>query len=140
MLGVTPPTITLLFAADCGLINIWLSVRAGMVRIKGRVMVGDEGNPLMLARMRAHANFNEYVPMALIVMALIELVQGHSNALWILGAMLVLGRLLHPFGMERPAPNPWRLGGILLTWAASVGLIAWAIWIVTHPGAGIRYF
>ena len=140
MPGVTPPTITLLFAAAFGLINIWLAVRAGAVRIKGKVMIGDQGNPLMLARMRAHANFNEYVPMALIVMGLIELVAGHSNALWILGAMLVAGRLLHPFGMERAAPNPLRMGGIVLTWLASLALIFWAIWIVTHPAAGIRYF
>jgi uncharacterized membrane protein YecN with MAPEG domain len=52
---------------------------------------------------------------------------GASRGLWLVGALLVLGRVLHPFGMDRPAPNPYRVGGMTLTWAALIALVVWAI-------------
>lgn len=140
MLPITPPTVTLLFAAALGLVNMWLAFRAGSLRMKGKAAVGDGGDPLMTARMRAHSNFSEYVPLALILMALIEVTTGHGTGLWVIGALLVIGRLMHPFGMERPVPNVLRMGGILLTWATTLALIVWALWIVLHPAPGVIYF
>ena len=46
---------------------------------------------------------------------------------WIFGIALVIGRLLHPFGMERPSPNPFRITGILLTYVVTAALIVWGI-------------
>lgn len=140
LVPITLPTVTLLFAAALALVNLWLAFRAGSLRMKGRAAVGDGGDPLMMARMRAHANFNEYVPIALILMTLIELVTGHATGLWVIGALLVVGRLMHPFGMERPVPNPLRMGGILLTWGTLLALIVWGIWIVLQPAPGVVYF
>lgn len=141
MTAIAPPVVTLLFAAALGLVNMWLAFRAGVLRMKGKALVGDGGDPLMMARMRAHANFNEYVPIALILMALIELVGGRANALWLFGSVLVVARLLHPYGMERPAPNPLRMIGILLTYVVTLGLIGYAVWLLFHPpGSGAAYF
>ena len=137
---VSLPAVTLLFAAALGLINLWLSIRVARARIGRKVMTGDGGDSFVIARMRAHANFNEYVPIALVLMGLIELMGGRGTPLWVIGTMLVIGRLLHPFGMERPAPNPFRAGGIALTVIANVALIGWAIWMLLHPPAGIGYF
>ena len=139
MTAITPPTITLLFAAALGLLNLWLSIRTGMLRVRGKASIGDGGDPLLLARMRAHANFVEYVPMALILMALIELIVGHSTILWAVGSLLVVGRLIHPFGMERAAPNPFRVGGILITYLVTLGLVGWGIWIAFHSPAHVTY-
>ena len=134
------PAVSLLFAAALGLVNLWLSLRAMAVRVKSQVMLGDEGNPLMRARMRAHANLTEYVPMALILMALIEMMGGRGTALWVIGSLLVVGRILHPFGLERPGSNPLRAGGILLTLGATAALIGWAVWMLMHPAGGAAYF
>jgi uncharacterized membrane protein YecN with MAPEG domain len=119
--------VTLVIAAACGLINIWLAARLSRGRIKGKVMVGDGGDPAMEAAMRAHANFIEYAPIVLILMALIELARGPLMILWAIGAVFVLARIAHPLGMTRPAPNPLRVGGALVTWVVTLLLAGWAL-------------
>lgn len=119
--------ITLTIAGAAALINLWLSWRAGSVRIKHKIMVGDGGDPLMQARMRAHANFVEYAPFVLILMGLIELARGPHVSLWTAGIAFLLARIAHPFGMERPAPNPFRMAGILVTYLVLIGLAGWAL-------------
>jgi hypothetical protein len=121
------PTVTLIFAAAFGLLDLWLGVRVSSVRVSRKVSLGHGDVPGMEARMRSHANFNEYVPIALILMLLIELNVGASRALWVIGALLVLARVLHPFGMDRPAPNPYRAGGAMLTWGVLLALVVWAV-------------
>ena len=121
------PQVTLIFAAALGLLNLWLGVRVTRLRVSRKVSIGHGDVPVVESRMRAHANFNENVPIALILMMLIEMQVGASRGLWLVGALLVAGRVLHPFGMDRSAPNPYRMGGIMLTWTALVALVVWAI-------------
>lgn len=121
------PLITLIFAAALGLLNLWLGVRVSRLRGARKIPVGHGDVPALEGRIRAHANFNEYVPIALILMMLIEMSVGGSRGLWVIGALLVVGRVLHPFGMDRPAPNPYRVGGMVLTWGALAALVVWAI-------------
>ena len=97
------------------------------VRVSRKVSLGYGEVPGMEGRCRAHANFNEYVPMALILMGLVEMNVGASRWLWVIGAVLVVARVLHPFGMDRPAPNPYRAGGAILTFVSLLALIVWAI-------------
>lgn len=120
-------TVTLVIAAACGLINLWLAVRVSRVRVSGKVMIGDGGDPAMIAKTRAHANLVEYAPFVLILMALIELARGPVLMLWVLGVVFVLARLAHPIGLDRPAPNPLRAGGALGTWLVLLGLSGWAL-------------
>lgn len=119
--------ITLTFAAAAGLINLWLAIRVSSVRIKGKVLHGDGGSPVMLHRMRAHANFTEYAPFILILMGLIELARGSSMWLWAVGAVFVVARLAHVIGMERTTPSALRAGGAMLTWAVMLVLSVWAL-------------
>ena len=125
-----PLTISLIIAVALAVINLWLSIRTGQARQLAKVSIGDGGNPLLTARMRAHANFVEYVPIALILMALIETHRGNPQILWLIGIALVIGRVIHPFGMERPSPNPFRIGGILLTYLVTIALIVWALILI----------
>jgi hypothetical protein len=127
-----PLVTTLIIAVALAVVNLWLSIRTGQARQAAKVSVGDGDNPLLRARMRAHANFIEYVPMALILMALIDSSGSNSQLLWLLGIALVIGRILHPFGMERPSPNPFRIGGILLTYLVTIALIVWAVVILVR--------
>jgi uncharacterized membrane protein YecN with MAPEG domain len=91
------------------------------------VSIGDGGDEGVATRMRAHANFAEYTPIFLILLAAVELAVGASLWLWAVAILFVLSRLAHPFGMERPAPNFLRMAGIGLTWLALLALALWAI-------------
>ena len=126
--------VTLTIAAACAVINIWIAARVVRGRVKGNVLMGDGGVPQMMSGMRAHANFVEYAPFVLILIALIELARGASIWLWALGAVFVLARIAHPLGMARDAPNPLRAGGALLTWIVTLLLAGWALAIAFDAG------
>lgn len=119
--------VTLVIAAACGIINLWLALRVTRRRVGGKIMMGDGGDSLMLSQGRAHANFVEYAPFVLVLITLIELARGASPWLWALGVVFVIARVAHPIGMDRPAPNPFRAGGIMLTWVVLALLSGWAL-------------
>lgn len=121
---------TLTIAAACAAINIWLALRVSQRRIRGKVMIGDGGAGPLQAAVRAHANFIEYAPFVLILLAGIELAGGSGTWLWVAGAVFVLGRVAHALGMDRAAPNPLRAGGIVATWLVLAVLAAWALMLV----------
>ncbi len=121
--------ITLTIAGAAALMNIWLAVRVSQLRVRHKVSVGDAGDARVACRMRAHANFVEYTPIFLILLALVELARGSQAWLWGIAIVYILARLAHPFGMDRPAPNPLRMGGILVTWLVLAGLAGYALTI-----------
>jgi uncharacterized protein len=112
--------IALTAAAAAALINFWLGFRVGQVRTREKVSVGDGGNEAVIRRMRAHANFVEYAPFVVILIALIELATGTSTWLWIVMALFMIGRILHAFGMDGWLPG--RMIGTIVTMLTMVGL------------------
>jgi uncharacterized protein len=127
-------TITLTIAGAAALLNLWLGARVSQLRIRDKISIGDGGNPAVAARMRAHANFAEYAPLFLILLGLVELARGSETWLWAVGILFILGRLMHPFGMDRPAPNVLRMGGTTITFLSLVGLALYALSIpYTQP-------
>lgn len=119
--------ITLTTAGAAALLNLWLSIRVGTIRNKVGVSIGDGGNEMLIRRMRAHSNFVEYAPFFLILLGLIELADGPKSWLWGFAVAFIIGRILHPFGMDRPFPNRFRLGGIILSNLALIGLAFYAL-------------
>ena len=119
--------ITLTIAAAAALINIWLGARVSQLRIRHKVSIGDAGNDRLACRMRAHANFIEYTPFFLILVAAIELSRGSETWLWAVAIVYILGRLAHPFGMDRPAPNALRMVGAIVTWVVLAALAVYAL-------------
>lgn len=121
--------ITLTIAGAAALLNIWLGRRVGQLRITHKISIGDGGNEALTARMRAQANFVEYTPLVLILIALIELAIGSKLWLWIVGVLYILARIAHAFGMDRRHPDPLRLRmiGILATMVILLGLALYAI-------------
>lgn len=122
--------ITLSIAAAAALINLWLALRIVVGRVRGKILIGDGGDSRLASGMRAQANFVEYAPFVLVLMALIELAGGASFWLWMLGGVFILARIGHGWGMMRPAPNIGRAGGAMGTWAVLALLAGWAIGIV----------
>lgn len=119
--------VTLTIAAAAALLNIWLALRVGRVRMAEKVSLGDGGNPRMLARMRAHSNYAEYTPFFLILLALVELARGTSPWLWAVGVIYMLARILHAFGMDAARPGKLRGIGIAGTLLALLVLAVWAL-------------
>ena len=119
--------ITLTIAAAAALLNIWLGMRVSRLRVAHKVMMGDGGVPALIARMRAHANFVEYTPLFLILLGGIELAHGSSTWLWLAAILFILGRVAHAFGMDRPAPNPLRFGGMIATMLPLLALAGYAL-------------
>jgi len=67
-------------------------------------------------RMRAHANFMEYVPLALILLILLELQGFQDSFIHIMGIGLLAGRILHGLKMSRLVDIPYgRQIGMLTT-------------------------
>lgn len=108
-------TITPLYA---GILAIWfvvLSMRV-VARRRAGINLGDGGDPDMLRRIRAHANFAEYVPLILVMMAMLEM--GGVLAPWVihaLGITLVAARLLH--GIALAYTKKWFFGRFVGTLA-----------------------
>jgi len=85
-----------------GLLVLWFLVLAWrVIRRRGHgISLGDGGDPAMLRVIRGHANFAEYVPLALLLMAILELCNLSAYVLHALGAMLLIGRLLHGYAFS----------------------------------------
>ncbi len=119
--------VTLTIAAAAAVVNLWLAFRIVPTRLKDKVLLGDNGNPVLQGRMRAQANFVEYAPFILILFALIELGGGSPQLLWIAGVVFVIARIAHAFGMDRATSNLPRAVGALATWALMALLAVWAL-------------
>jgi uncharacterized membrane protein YecN with MAPEG domain len=122
--------ITLSTAAAAAVLNIWLSSRVVLARRPLKISVGDGGNEAVLRRMRAHANFAEYAPIFLILLAAIELAGGNSRILWVVAVVFVLARVSHGLGMDAGSPRLLRMIGMMTTTFVSAGLSVYAIMLV----------
>lgn len=102
-------------------INISISAILGIMvvrmRRKTRTSVGDGGEKAMLKALRAHGNNVENVPLALVVIGLLEALGAHVYFIHFLGVCLTVGRLLHARGMYQTlGPSTPRILGMVLTW------------------------
>ena len=102
-----------------GLVTIYMVLCARVVVLRRRhvVGIGDGGHHDLKRALRAHANFTENVPLTAL---LIALASASAAPAWIHGlcAALVLGRVIHAWGLSRhPGASAGRLYGAGLTWA-----------------------
>ena len=88
------------------------------------------GDNLVLARkIRIFGNFIEVVPHALILMAIVEAMGGRAEMLHAIGGLLVLSRVLLPFGLNPENGKTFAriAAGITatLSMGISIGFIFW---------------
>ena len=104
------------YAAILALFFMYLSTRVMFARRAAGVVLGTGGDRPLERWSRVHANFAEYVPLALILLVAMEI---RGNAAWYLHLLcvgLVLGRVAHALGLSHePDRMPFRAGGVLLT-------------------------
>lgn len=105
--------ITGLYAALLGLIFLALSHYVIAGRKRYGVALGEGGNDDLAVRVRIHGNFAESVPIALILMMLVEMQGAPLLSLHAMGLVLITGRIAHIAGLRGPSLRWWVVGTVL---------------------------
>lgn len=113
------PAITALYAALSALLLVVLSVRVIAVRRDLRVALGDGDDERLARRIRAHANFIEYTPLALLLILLNELLGGAGWLIHGLGVALLFGRSVHAWSLAARSQRG-RVVGMSCTFAVLI--------------------
>jgi uncharacterized membrane protein YecN with MAPEG domain len=118
--------VTALYAGLLALYFVWLATRVIKARRQYHVALGS-AHRLVERAVRAHGNFAEYVPFALLLIGLCEINSLPDWALHALGVALLAGRIAHATGIAREPENfRWRVIGTSLTFTV-IGVAAAAL-------------
>lgn len=124
-----PLQVTSLYAALLGIVGIVLWALVGRARGPANVSLGDGGDAALLEAMRRHLNWAENVPFIVVLFAIIEVNGGSRTWLHVLGATLVVARIIHPFGLDAHFAMKWQrmvgAGGTFLVMIAAVATLLW---------------
>jgi len=121
-----------LWAGVSILFMIGLSAVTVRRRRRHLVAFGDGGQAELTAASRAFGNATEYLPVGLVALLLLALVGTPSLVIHVLGATLLLGRVLHAVGLlYQRGPSMGRVVGMILTYlallVAAVTLVAYGV-------------
>lgn len=118
--------VTAFYAALFGVMLVALSVQVVRRRGRFRVDLGDGDNAELRRAIRIHANFIEYVPMALILFGAAEVNEAPRWLLHGLGQVLLLGRMAHVYALTA-ANLPVRVAAMAATWTTILVLALWLL-------------
>ena len=121
--------ITPLYAAIAALFFVALSFRTLLLRRRLGIAIGTGDNQKMERAIGVHSNFAEYTPIALLLIYFYETQTESLVLIHILCVSLIIGRLLHAYGVSQMKENfRFRVTGMILTLgcliAVSIRLIA----------------
>lgn len=95
---------------------IFLSVRVVRIRRQEKIGIGDANNVRLRRAIRAHGNFAEYAPLAVILAAFVEIQQFAAIIVHALCWILIIGRLIHAYGVSQEKEDyRFRVAGMVLT-------------------------
>lgn len=116
------------YAAILGLFFIAITLRVGLYRVKTNILIGDGNDAEMVRRMRGQANFVETVPIALILLVMMEL--NYASATWMhsLCGLLLVARVLHYIGLTELGPMACRVVGMFGTIATILVSAGWLLY------------
>ena len=113
------PSITSAYLGILALLYLMLGLQVSRLRRGHRVLFGDGDNIKLRSAIRAHANFAEYVPIIVLMVAMLEISGMPAMRVHLLMGALLVARLLHPLGLYvGPRTLQFqicRVGGISLT-------------------------
>jgi uncharacterized membrane protein YecN with MAPEG domain len=98
---------------------VGLSIPVMLRRRAARVGLGAGEDKMLLARMRAQANFAEYTPFILVMLGLAENQGGRVWWLALLGGGFLIGRVLHAYALWYGVMR-FRVVSMTMTWAILV--------------------
>src|SRR6187549_1298064 len=132
------PSITSAYLGILALLYLVLGLQVSRLRRGHRVLFGDGDNIKLRSAIRAHANFAEYIPIIVLMVAMLEMSGMPALRVHLLMGALLVARLLHPLGMYvGPRTLQFqicRVGGILLTLMVMAGAALLLLWRFL-PGA-----
>ncbi len=118
------PSITAGYLGVLGLLYLALAIQVVRLRRRHKAGFGDGGNEALRCAIRAHGHFAEYVPLIVLMVALLEMSGLASAKVHTLMGLLLVSRVLHPLGMyAKPFTLQFRagrIGGMVLTIAVLV--------------------
>ncbi len=109
------------------LLIVVLSVQVSLRRKKANAVFGDAGDLTLQRRIRAHGNFIEYAPLAVLALALIEFRDGPSWLVCSVAVGFVFGRVVHAIGMLFTSTAPVRAIAMLVNHASFVAAGIWLL-------------
>ncbi|MGA2794937.1 MAG: MAPEG family protein [Roseiarcus sp.] len=128
------PTVPIvaLYAAILGLLAAALTLNVILNRVRSSVESGDGGVPALMQALRAHGNFIEQAPIALILIASAEAAGARALVVHALGLALLIARFASAVALNRTVrQSPLRqfsggLSDLLLIIASATILLALA--------------
>jgi len=93
--------ITIFYAALLALFYLYLSLRIIGIRKEVRASIGDGGSNKLNRAIRVHANFSEYVPLALLLLYFLETQSANAIVVHFLAALLLIARIVHAYGVSQ---------------------------------------
>jgi uncharacterized protein len=125
------PYYTAIYTAVLGLLAALLTINVIVNRVRAKVDFGDGGVAALGQAIRAHANFAEHTPLALLLIGLVEAFGYPALAVNGLAVVFLLARLLSAFGLNMTLRQSFgRQTGAALTilvTATSAALIIYAV-------------
>ena len=117
----------LIFTAISAVILTFIFIKLAFnviaLRTKNKIAIGDGGNQDLARAIRAHGNFSEYSPLALILIACLEINGCWWFVLLPLAAMFIAGRVIHAFGISKNETEfKQRILGMKLTFLSLIFL------------------
>lgn len=124
------PMITAFWTGLIGLLGVLLAINVVRNRLKLGVDIGDGGKDEMNRAVRVFGNFAEYVPLALVMIALLEMSGGTRWLIHALGAVLLAARLGHAWGLSSSSGRSLgRFVGTTATWIVIMVAGAMLVWV-----------
>ncbi|HHF2917382.1 hypothetical protein D8S93_18090 [Vibrio sp. VGrn 2] len=91
--------ITALYASILAILIIWLAVQVIKQRRLNQVAYADGGVEALQIARSAQSNATEYIPITLILMALLEFNSAYPTWIHLTGIIFVIGRIIHARGI-----------------------------------------
>ena len=114
-------TIVPFYAAVLAILYLALTFAVIRNRYRLKVSLGDGGDLRLNRVIRGHGNFAEYVPLSLLLLAFAEIGGTEVVAIYLGGALLLAGRLLHAYALALTEQNlSARRYGMILTLASII--------------------
>ncbi|AWH87486.1 MAPEG family protein [Limnobaculum parvum] len=114
--------VSALYAVLGALLLFKLSLDVVKLRNQYRVPFGDGGFYELQMAVRIHGNAVEYIPIALILMVIMEMNGANIWLVHVSGMMLFAGRLSHYYAL-RHRDWSWRRSGMIATYISMVMMI-----------------
>ncbi|GAK17129.1 LOW QUALITY PROTEIN: glutathione S-transferase-related protein [Vibrio sp. JCM 19053] len=114
--------ITALYANILAILIIWLAVQVIKQRRLNQIAYADGGVEALQITRSAQSNATEYIPITLILMALLEFNSAYPTWIHLTGIIFVIGRVIHAKGILKKRLEK-RIRGMQVTFLVILSLV-----------------